>query len=190
MKTLLEHYRRLRAARFSPYGDRQAFIMDATSALSGARMALEADAIRREWDDEGGTLADSYDAKRRAVPGDDDGLVRIVCHPDESSSLEDLEGDTFNPRVNPEIKPEILAREREEFAARLERDGVWGLVAEYWNGAEWVHTDSIWGLVGTDLDHVDTDLMRSAMDGLAEHRERVARCIERSRPDMYAHGEG
>jgi len=61
----------------------------------------------------------------------DAGLVRIRVVPDECCDIANLEGDTYNPAANPDIRPERLERERAEFVARIERDGVWGIVAEY-----------------------------------------------------------
>lgn len=40
-------------------------------------------------------------------------LVRLRVEPDDSACLEDLEGDCFNPRANPDIPASKLARQRE-----------------------------------------------------------------------------
>lgn len=37
---------------------------------------------------------------------------------------------------------------QKEISAMLERDGVWGIVAEVWNGKEWEMVDSIWSCAG------------------------------------------
>lgn len=78
--------------------------------------------------------------------------VRIRCKPDDCVSFDDLCGDMFSSRANPGIPPARLERERAEFLAKVQRDGVWGIVGEYWDDStqRWEHADSLWGLVGDD----------------------------------------
>lgn len=147
---LLAHYRRLRAPRFSPYGACQMFVMGASAAYHGARHAVNAERVKAEFDALGDT-------------------VRIIARPDECSTIEDLEGDSYNPRVNPETPARILARERAEFVDRVNRDGVWGHIAQSRCPCcgQWRDHDSIWGFVGDDFDGsgYDTNLMQSAIEG-------------------------
>ena len=143
---------------------------------------------RQAWDDADGYVCAMYEAPNH--PDDhayDTGHVRIVEHPDEICRVEDLFGDTYTPECHPEIDPEIIERERQEEVERAERDGVWGYVAEYWNGDQWEHADSIWGFISDDFKNsgYDTDLMQAALDSLATHHESMARNLEATRPDMY-----
>ena len=79
-----------------------------------------------------------------------EGKVRLRIEPDEHASLEDLEGDMFNPKVNGDIPEAQLKEDREAFIERVNRDGVWGMIGEYWNGEAWEHADSSWGFIGDD----------------------------------------
>ena len=189
MTTLIEAYREARAPRFSPYNNKRVYQASAQSALQQARYALNAEATRAAWNAEDGYTCASYEAPRDPESGHacDCGHVRIVEHPDEYVDLDDLLGESYDPNVNPDIKPEILERERQDEIERINRDGVWGYTAEYWNGATWEHADSICGFVGNDFTKsgYNTDLMQSALDALNRCRERQARELEATRPDMY-----
>lgn len=123
-----------------------------------------------------GYLASHAIYKARAAidfaAAESENLVRLRWVPDESYSLGDLEGDTYNPKANPDIAPSRLARERKEFHALIERDGVWGLVGEYFDGRKWQSGDSVWGLVGQDDCGYLPDIQRATLDALAT----LARC--------------
>ena len=107
------------------------------------------------------------------------GNVRLRVVPDEICSLEDLEGDCFNPKANPDIPASRLKRDREEFIAKVNREGVWGIIGEYFDGEVWQHADSCFGFVGDDWKHsgYDTDIMRATLD--AARDARVCRCCGR-----------
>lgn len=192
---LLTAYRKARQPHFSPYNDRAMYVARAQSALWQARHAIAAAETKRQWDDINGAngyTVSAHDAEHYSpCPGEswrNNGRVRIVEHADEHCDLDDLFGDSFDSQVNPEIKAKILERERAAEIDRIQRDGVWGYVSEYWDGNEWQHADSVWGFIGDDFNGsgYDTDLMCAAMDGLATVQEREARCIEATRADMYA----
>lgn len=108
------------------------------------------------------------------------GLARIQQVPDDLQSEDDLFGDTFNPEVNPEVKPHIMAREKQHELDRVNRDGVWGYVAEVWDGREWQHVDSIFGFIGDDFhgSDADTDLMQACINYFASRPT----CSECGRP--------
>ena len=94
--------------------------------------------------------------------------VRLRCEPDEGvSCFEDLCGDTFNPRANPDIPAARLERGRQEFLEECNRDGVWGVIAQYWDETtqRWETADSLWGLVGNDVTDIDCteDLKAAAL---------------------------
>lgn len=155
-KELLRLYQRERANGFQ-----------AQWALSNAR-------TRMEWDKHEVaeySSGEPIDPKR--------GNVRLRVVPDETCSLEDLEGDCFNPKANPDIPASQLQRDREEFIAKVNREGVWGIVGEYFDGEAWQHADSCFGFVGDDWRHsgYDTDIMRATLD--AARDARVCRCCGR-----------
>jgi hypothetical protein len=52
------------------------------------------------------------------------GDVRLRMVPDDMCSLEDLEGDCFNPKANPHISASKLQRDRDEFIAKVNRESV------------------------------------------------------------------
>ena len=70
--------------------------------------------------------------------------------PDETCSLEDLEGDCFNPKANPDIPASRLERNRKELMEKVNREGVWGIVGEYFYGEVWQQADSCFGFVSDD----------------------------------------
>ena len=93
--------------------------------------------------------------------------VRLRTEPDTCWDYEDLAGDTYNPEVNDDIPAERLAREEREFRNRIDREGVYGLVAERKCPAcgQWETVDSVWGFVGDDweMSGYDEDLALAAM---------------------------
>lgn len=161
-------------------------IPTARAALHNAKYNLFRAALLRRWNDAGGEIVADYDASDYWETGDS--RVRIVEMPDCFADMDDLKGDCFNPDVNTDINPNRLAREEREFEERVNSDGVWGYRAEFWNGSEWIETDSIFGFVGDDFNEscYDDDLMESALDALAECQAVEARSIEATRPDLYA----
>ncbi len=94
------------------------------------------------------------------------GHVRFRTETDDCYNLDDLMGDCFNPDANPSVPASQLKREENEFVDRVEREGVYGIITEYYDGEEWMHADSVWGFVGDDwkLSGYDADLMGSAID--------------------------
>ena len=123
-----------------------------------------------------------FSARTRKAWSDIDGvLVRLRCEPDEFADFDDLCGDTYSHEANPDISRERLDREREEFRALVERDGVWGIIGEYRlnEDLEWVQVDSCWGFAGysdpTDPDengYVD-DICSATLAELADAQERA-----------------
>ena len=117
--------------------------------------------------------------------------VRIRCVADDCADIDDLKGDCYDPRVNPDVQASRLAREEKEFEARCERDGVWGLVAEYCDprtGA-WEHADSCWGFVGEDAfaSGYAYEAMASAVEKYNEALEASTAFEERDRCILW-HG--
>jgi hypothetical protein len=165
-KELLRLYKRERALGFN-----------ASVSLLNAR-------TRMEWDKREVAKYSSgepIDPKR--------GNVRLRIVPDECSSFDDLCGDVFNTKANPTVHPSRLEREQEEFRDRVNRDGVWGVIGEYFDGEQWQHADSCFGFVGDDWKHsgYDTDIMRATLD--AASSVRVCRACKRPLPPKSQHTE-
>ena len=137
----------------------------------------------KQFSDMGGEIMPEYHAS--TLPG----TVRILERPDSCCDFEDLCGDMFNPDVNPEIDAAELKRQENEYADKVNSEGVYGYVAEFYDGHEWQETDSVWGFVGDDFNDSGyaPDLMRAAMDGLSACQTEQALDLEATRPDLYQH---
>jgi hypothetical protein len=139
----------------------------ASWALSNARTRIEWDKHEvAEY-----SSGEPIDPKRSQV------RLRIV--PDETCSLEDLGGDCFNPRVNPNVPTSRLERDRKEFIEKVNTEGVCGIVGEFFDGERWQHADSCFGFIGEDWKHsgYDTDIMQATLNAAQEVR--VCRCCGR-----------
>ncbi len=176
--SLLVHYRARRAPYFSDSYPGRPHFTPAAVALRQARNAIQVRIDKARFANLGGKTVPWYETK----DGNADGAsVRIVEHPDPCKSIEELMGYMYDPNIN----PDIIKRQRKEFIEQAEYDGVWGYVAQHWNGARWIDCDSRWGFLGDDFEGsgYDIDLMNSAMDA---HTKHVARELEETRPDMYS----
>lgn len=97
-----------------------------------------------------------------------------------------LEGESVRLRLMPDYDPtnaiECACDDAERCTARnrerAERDGVWGIVAEYRDPVtgDWCHASSVWGFIGDDWENsgYDDDVRKAALDALRK-RERLAR---------------
>ena len=76
------------------------------------------------------------------------------------------------PKANTDIPASRLERDREEFIAKVNWEGVWGIVGEYFDGEKWQHTDSCFGFVGDDLKNsgYDTDIMLATLNDAKDAR--------------------
>ncbi len=84
------------------------------------------------------------------------GPYRIIEIQGNDFHIEDLKGDTYNPKWNTDISPETLRREELEFEEEVEREGVFGYELQHWNsavGVGWEHVDSCWGLSANTTKH-------------------------------------
>jgi hypothetical protein len=72
--------------------------------------------------------------------------LRIVPDDDPSSALDYLNQDCYTDKY------------RESIRELAERDGVNGLIGEYFDGTDWQHADSIWGTIGLDFNGYETDI--------------------------------
>lgn len=98
------------------------------------------------------------------------GDVRLRVVPDDCVDLDNLFGDTFNPKVNSDIPLARLERERQAEVDRVNRDGVWGVIGEYFDGEDWQHADSCFGFIGEDWKDsgYDVDIMNATMDAASK----------------------
>jgi len=173
--TTLRHYQNERAKQRAMLAEHYNTPYSGTGRLSGINRGTRFAAAA--WDR--AKLQTRFDEMEAA------GLVRIEREPDQSVGLDDIFGDTYNPDANPDVKPHVMAREKQHELDRIERDGVWGYIAEHWNGREWVEAESIWGMVGDGFDGSDYDLalMRAAIDGA----ESVRHCPTCGQPVTETH---
>ena len=170
--TYVENYKRLGQAGWS------------------AKQAFHAAKTAKRWEAVDGFTFDGDERAVNQAPGEtvyNPGPVRLRVVWDDVSELGDLLGDTFDPEHNPDIKPALLAEERGYEIARIEREGVVGVIGEFWDGDAWEHADSCYGFVGTDwIDSgYDGDIMAATMEAYAASLATHARALEATRPDMY-----
>lgn len=105
--------------------------------------------------------------------------IRIIEVPDRDSGFDDLAGDCFNPEHYESEEAAQIALA--DFTRRVKELGVWGYVAEFFNGQEWEALDSIWEFVGMDFDDsgYDTDLCRACVEAFESATERNERAAAR-----------
>lgn len=86
--------------------------------------------------------------------------VRLRIEPDYDADLDDLLGETYDHKANPDINPAKLDRERQEEIDRINRLGVYGIIGEYRcpRCHQWKVADSVWGFVGDDWKESGYDL--------------------------------
>lgn len=108
------------------------------------------------------------------------GLVRLRVEPDVFCTLEGLEGDMFTPDVWPHVSDRTRGEARAAFRDKVNREGVWHVAGEYFDGETWQFADSCGGFVGDDWQGsgYDTDIQRATLDALAA----VTRCPCCNRP--------
>ena len=184
----IEAYKANRKPQVYWAGTKQ-FIQTAKIALSQVRYAEKAACELKAFEEMGGYMCAEYEAPESPEQSSlYTGQLRILQIPDEHMSFDDLTGDTYNADVNPDVPKHVMDKQRQAEIDRIDSEGVYGHRAEYWDGSEWIETDSIWGFVGDDFQSsgYDGDLMSSAMEGLREHHKELARELEATRPDMYA----
>lgn len=122
------------------------------------------------------------------------GLVRFQWVPDTGWSIEDLEGDCFDPVHNPGVRACDLERRRKDFHETIERDGVWGLVGQYrplpFQHGEtivpyyadedqpgWETGDAICGLIGQNAHVYTADIAAETITRLVEAlKDRCGEC--------------
>jgi hypothetical protein len=140
-----------------------------------ARWALMHARTRIAWDKHNGHV--QYDGERIPcyTPTFRDVRLRIV--PDECVDLDDLLGDTYSHKANPDIPESRLERERKREIERINRDGVCGVIGEYFDGEQWEQADSCWGFIGDDWKEsgYDKDIMASTIKA-ADNADKCPTC--------------
>lgn len=169
MNTLAKHYLENRKPTFLPgaYYDgneaKRIIVRSAATCLRWAREQMACEATRKAWT---GETVDCEDDLARL---DAETTVALVISPDEYADLGDMEGDMFNARLNPEIRPAWLEQERKDYRAMLEREGVWCISAYYRNASgAWEQGDCCCGFDGNYVKEASVEFMRDAMDKRAE----------------------
>lgn len=149
-KNVLKIYKEIRQPHYGFYsgtGKVYQYQVSAKSAISGA---IYQEKVNRLWE--------QYEGDR----------VKLFPMEDMYADINDLMGDSYDPKVNPEINPRKLEEQKNEFIERVNRDGVWGLVSQYKcpTCQEWIDADSCWGFIGDDWKDsgIDLDLKWSALD--------------------------
>lgn len=106
------------------------------------------------------------DVTTRWEQAESEGLVRLQIEPDYDADLANLEGDCYDPGVNPDIQPHILARQRKEFFESVDREGVWGIIGQYRCPCcgNWQDAGSCWGFVGHEWSGYDLDIMAATLE--------------------------
>jgi hypothetical protein len=77
---------------------------------------------------------------------------RIIEVIDLDSTVDDLAGDSFNPKVCFDIDPLVLAKKLVDFTKEVENEGVFGYELQKWNpkpNRGWEHLDSCYGFIGS-----------------------------------------
>lgn len=143
-----------------------------------ALIALHYAKTRIEWDRKNGQVIGEFERLNDPKRGD----VRLRIVADESADLDNLFGDTFNPEANPDIPEPRLERERQAEIERVNRDGVWGVIGEFFDGEDWQHADSCFGFIGDDWKDsgYDSDIMASTLE--QANNVRVCRACKRPLP--------
>ncbi|MCK5133535.1 MAG: hypothetical protein KAR40_15450 [Candidatus Sabulitectum sp.] len=184
---LYEAYKKARGLYFpTSYPQNTGCATIAVNAIQQARYQLEAKATLARFEGLGGYVSAEWENPNAPELNTfEHGLLRVLVVDDEHGHELVMDGDCFNPEVNDDINLNILKREEKALIARIDNVGCCGLRAEFWNGLEWVETDSRYGFVGDDYEHGLPELYQTAMDGLEAHQEQEARAFEALRPDMY-----
>ena len=76
---------------------------------------------------------------------------RIIEIEDLITSIDDLKGEGYDPKVNTNIPAEQLLKEEREFELKAFNYGIYGYALEKWNplpGIGYEHVDSCFGFVG------------------------------------------
>jgi hypothetical protein len=85
--------------------------------------------------------------------------VYVSIDPDNFSTVKDLMGDCYDPRVNPDFAPHVLKRQEERELKRIEEDGAWCLTLMVNRDEDCAESiDSTGGFIGDDWKYSGYDL--------------------------------
>lgn len=162
---LFEQYSKLRRSHFGITSNGKSYLSCGT-----AQGCLNCARVRIAWDARDGQTVDEFERGTDAQLGD----VRLRIVADTDVDVADLFGDCFNPDVNTDIPRSKLEREEKAELERANRDGVWGVQAQWFDGQRWETTDSCYGFIGEDWKgDYEIEAMESAMEAadkwVAEH---------------------
>ncbi len=106
---------------------------------------------RASWDSLNGYVL-GYDYE----PEPDEAPVRLRLEPDCDADPCDFDG---------------TERQLEAARERANRDGMWGMIGEYWDGHEWIEVDAVWGFIGDDWENsgYDTNIMTTTIEHYQRH---------------------
>lgn len=104
---------------------------------------------------------------------DDEIVIEQVA--DSHFDMENLKGDCYNPEVNHDIPKDRLAREEAAFEARVEAEGVWGIVGYVKDGNNLDMVDSCFGFVGRDFlgSGYDVDIANAVLARLNKPNQKI-----------------
>lgn len=149
MNQAIEHeYRRLRAS--SPH-------YTASNALHDARTIVR-------WEEMGGTVDHVVDLRHADRKVGTVRLLIVVDHEQYDDSF--LECQSLTSRQ--------VEHERKQLWGRIRRDGVYGIVSQWFDGDAWRDADlACWGFIGDDWRADETEYMQSAIDAYDEHADKL-----------------
>lgn len=157
-KQVLKEYCLLRKIHFGIDSNGKSYLSSGT-----AQGCLNCARIRAEWDAREGQVVDEFERGTDAKAGDV--RLRIVADIDRDLDF----GDVYSPKVNTDIPASRLEREEKVEYERANRDGIWGVQAQYFDGRKWQTVDSCYGFIGDDWKgDYEISAKESAMDAAKE----------------------
>jgi hypothetical protein len=105
---------------------------------NGAAQALRNARVKLAWAQAYGFEVAEFecrDIEGAPDPASGAGRVRLLIRNDECGVPDDFDGSE---------------RDLQEARERASRDGMCGVESQFWNGAEWVDVDPVWGFIGDD----------------------------------------
>lgn len=159
---------------------RQAYYRQQRAIGWPARQALSNAKTHEAWDELDGEIVNEF-------VSDEPGTVRLKIVA-EQEIYDDSFIDTWDDSLTTVGYTQMTKEQyRSWLHDKIERDGVWGMIGEFWNGQEWEHADSCFGFIGEEWRNsgYDSDIMQAAIDAYNATLTAQARQFETERPDMY-----
>ena len=150
----------------------------------GREETQRADRIRQKGDSLGGFEYDGDARDAGAAPGESvycPGPMRLVIQPDEMAYDMSFVDESYD---HDPVTVDGIAMNAENYREylrdQIDRDGVWTLVGQYWDGESWQSADSICGLIGDEWRAYGPDIMYSTIQAY----ESQGHCTECGRPRL------